>query len=61
MQAAISEINDELRNGYELIFRPDEKGAGTHHLSIRTRSKLRFFYRTAYFQPAAGMQIASAE
>jgi len=52
MLNAISEINDELRNGFELVFRPDAAGAGMHQLSIQPNQRgMRFFHRTAYFQP----------
>jgi Ca-activated chloride channel homolog len=60
MQAAIAEVSDELRNGYEIVLRADAE-AGTHRLAIRSRSKLRFFYRTAYYQPEESREVASAE
>ncbi|MGZ4787222.1 MAG: VWA domain-containing protein [Terriglobales bacterium] len=54
MLYAIAQINDELRNGYEVVFRPGSAGAGVHQLAIRsTHRQLRFSYRAAYFQPAA--------
>ena len=57
---AIAEINDELRNGYELVFRPDAAGAGMHQLSIQPNQRgMRFFHRTAYFQPGTE-ELASA-
>jgi len=53
MLNAMADLNHDLRSGYELIFRPDIASAGLHQLSIRpTRPHMRFFYRSAYFQPA---------
>ena len=52
MMRAMSEINDELRNGYELVFRPGPTSAGIHRLKIRSQQRdMRFFYRSAYFRP----------
>ena len=54
MTAALSQIRNELTTGYELVFRPDEASPGMHRLSIRSVNRnLRFFYRTAYYQPEA--------
>ena len=63
MDAAISEVNDELRNGYELVFRPDVASPGDHQLEIRSSNrKLRFHYRTGYYQPATrSVEVASSE
>ena len=60
MQSAISQIDYDLRNDYELVFRPGSASAGLHQLTIRpAHDDLRFFYRSAYFQPAAaGAELA---
>jgi Ca-activated chloride channel homolog len=61
MLAAAAAINDELRNGYEVVFRPDEAG-GMHAISLESNQRgLRFYYRSAYFQPDAATEIASGE
>ena len=61
MLSAMAKINEELRNGYEVVFRPGSAGAGMHQLAIRgTQRQLKFFHRAAYFQPAAvGEAMAS--
>ncbi len=60
MIAAVSQITQELRNGYDVVFRPDSATAGMHEVSIHpTQRKLRFFHRTAYFQPTATNDVAS--
>jgi len=52
MEEALSAIRAELTNGYELVFRSNSMQPGMHQLAIKPMSaKLRFFYRTAYFQP----------
>ncbi len=53
MLAAMADIDRELRSGFEVIFRPDA-AAGLHQLKLEaTDPRLHFFYRSAYFQPAA--------
>ena len=58
---AMANIRDELRNGYEVVFRPDAAGAGMHEVAIHaTQRRLKLFHRTAYFQPATtGDEIAA--
>ncbi len=61
MAAAMAEITNELRHGFELVFRPGTTTPGLHQVAIRPRNKnLRIFCRSAYYQPllAAG-EIAS--
>jgi von Willebrand factor type A domain len=60
MQSALSAIREQLTNGYDLVFRPDSTSPGVHQLAIQPlNTKLKFFYRTAYFQPEnPGPQIA---
>jgi von Willebrand factor type A domain len=49
---AIDEIADELRNGYDLVFRPDSTSAGLHQLTVRSeKSGVRIRHRSAFFQP----------
>jgi len=53
MIASLKEIEQELRNGYEVVFRADPGSAGFHRISVRaTYRKLRFYHRGAYYQPA---------
>ena len=60
--AATAAINDELRNGYEVVFRPDAANPGMHEVSLRPNQPgLRFYYRSAYYQPEATTDIASGE
>lgn len=52
MIGAVQEIGDELRNGYELVFRADNVRSGLHRIAIEpSRGQLTFFHRDAYFQP----------
>ena len=56
---ALWKIDDELRNGYELVFRPGVADRGFHRLSIRSaRPGMHFYYRSAYFQPATTAEVA---
>ena len=60
MLTAMADINDELRNGYEVIFSPGPD-AGLHELTIQPNDRhMRFYYRTAYYQPAPITEMASA-
>ncbi len=60
MLSAVAAVNDELRNGYELIFRPGAASAGMHRLSLQpVDQRLRFYYRAAYFQPYAAHDVAA--
>lgn len=60
MTNAMAQINDELRNGYEVVFRPGLSGAGMHQLAIEsTQRRLKLFYRSAYFQPALTEEVAA--
>lgn len=62
MTSAIAEINDELRNGYELIFRPEHVKPGMHQISIRPNQRgMHFYYRSAYFQPAVAVDEVAAK
>jgi Ca-activated chloride channel homolog len=52
MLAAVREINEDLRNGFDLVFRPEDTTPGKHEIVIKPRNKsLRVFYRSSYFQP----------
>jgi hypothetical protein len=60
MLSAMAKINDELRNGYEVAFRPGPAAAGMHQVRIRARQRpLKFFHRAAYFQPAVTEEVAT--
>ena len=60
MVSAVSEIYNELRNGYEVVFRPDGEGTGMRRVTIRAVDPhLHFSYRTAYFQPYATREVAT--
>jgi len=60
MLSAISNINDDLRNGFEVVFRPAVAGAGMHQLSMESHERgLRFFHRAAYYQPPSSEEITS--
>jgi len=62
MLTATAAINDELRNGYAVVFRPDVASPGMHQVSLRPNQPgLRFYYRSAYFQPETPAEIASGE
>ena len=62
MLAATAAINEELRNGYEAVFRPDGATPGMHAVTLRPNQRgLRFYYRSAYFQPESTIEIASGE
>ena len=60
MEAALLAIRAELTNGYELVFRPDSANAGMHQLTVHSLDgRLKFCYRTAYFQPEGSrIQVA---
>ena len=60
--AATAAINDELRNGYEVVFSPDVTGAGMHEVLLRPNQPgLRFYYRSAYYQPEGTTDVAFGE
>jgi Ca-activated chloride channel family protein len=49
---AIKLIEQDLRSGYEIVFRPSKGKAGIHRLAIKSPTMpLRFYHRAAYFQP----------
>jgi hypothetical protein len=51
--SAIEQIVSELRNGYELVFRPGATQPGIHRISVRNvNSNIKITHRTSYFQPA---------
>ncbi len=51
--SAMSDMEQELRSGYEVVFRPDAN-AGVHRLKIESHDRrAQFYYRSAYFQPPA--------
>jgi hypothetical protein len=53
MVAALQQIAQELRNGYEVVFRADKDRGGMHRITMQATDRhMRFFHRTAYFQPA---------
>jgi hypothetical protein len=50
---AIQEIESDLRNTYMITFRAEGARHGLHELTLAPAGRsLRFFYRTAYYQPA---------
>ena len=51
MNAALNQIVDEQRNGYEVIFRADKARGGMHRIAMEsTDGRLRFYHRVAYYQ-----------
>jgi len=53
MSAALNQIVEEQRNGYEVIFRADKIRGGMHRITMEsTDGHLRFYHRTAYYQDA---------
>lgn len=61
MLTGTAAILDELRNGYEVVFRPDAT-SGMHAIALRPNQPgLRFYYRAAYFQPETPDEVASGE
>ncbi len=54
MIASVQTIEQELRNGYELVFRADKASTGLHDLTMQaTHQRLKFYHRAAYYQPPA--------
>jgi Ca-activated chloride channel family protein len=54
MISALQDITQELRNGYEVVFRAGKARSGMHRIAIQpTNRRLRFYCRGAYFQPTA--------
>lgn len=54
MIAALQDITQELRNGYEVVFRAGKGRSGLHRIAMQpTNHRLRFYHRAAYFQPTA--------
>jgi Ca-activated chloride channel family protein len=54
MQSALRDISDELRNGFEVVFRADNALAGLHRITIQPNNRrLRFYHKAAYYQPVA--------
>jgi Ca-activated chloride channel family protein len=52
MVGALRDIVQELRNGYELVFRAEKGRGGLHHITIQpTNRKIGFYHRAAYYQP----------
>jgi len=57
---AMAQINDELRNGFEVVFLPGSSAPGMHQLVLQsTQRRLKLFYRSAYFQPAVTDEVAT--
>ena len=57
MVSALREIEQELRNGYEVIFRADKAREGMHRIAMQpTDRHMHFFHRTGYFQPVTATE-----
>ncbi len=51
MTAALQEITQELRNGFEVAFPVGKCSNGMHHIALRPANRnLHFYYRAAYYQ-----------
>jgi hypothetical protein len=63
MTGALQSIANELRDGYEVVFRADKSSPGLHRITIEsTARKMRINHRAAYYQPATprnGVLVAS--
>jgi hypothetical protein len=52
MIVTVQQIEQELRNGYELVFRADKTRSGMRRMGILSTHKAwRLYYRAAYYQP----------
>jgi hypothetical protein len=51
MTSALRDITEELRNGYEVVFRAGRAGSGMHRITMKSSNNhLHFYYRAAYYQ-----------
>lgn len=51
MDGALTGIVEELRNGYELVFRAENGRTGVHQIAMMpTNPHWKFYHRTAYYQ-----------
>jgi hypothetical protein len=60
LQRSMSSMNEQLRNGFELVLHPNTRDTGVHRLFIESHTNLHFVYRTGYFQHGGEILIATS-